>query len=320
MQVSNPVRSHPPSPLSDSPPGAAGLDDQEPVAHPPGPFDLLTYRKINQSIHRHDSRISHTNAQEVVNQLLGPVQYPLLRRSLRRLRSTHELDAFLRPVLVPGDHARGGWFAPMTSLRILSGACTKHPLVRSNPHTKRNTQGSSAGTTTRASRRGSAGSFCCGPPRSSRRSGGRRGLSSVRLERVRIHCRSCCSRATDTLGQPHDTEPPWLPASGSGSSLPSFQEVVDWFGLADWNRKVRKAIDVQRGALGAARLNARGHQPLPLYTQTSPARRAWRASGGQTSSANWRRRLVDGRFLLIERPTSNGSINLATTTTTLTTL
>lgn len=45
--------------------------------------------------------------QEVVNQLLGPVEYPLLRRSLRRLRSTQELDAFLRPVLVPGNHARG---------------------------------------------------------------------------------------------------------------------------------------------------------------------------------------------------------------------
>lgn len=45
--------------------------------------------------------------QEVVNQMLGPVQYPLLRSSLRRLRSTQELDAFLRPVLVPDNHARG---------------------------------------------------------------------------------------------------------------------------------------------------------------------------------------------------------------------
>lgn len=45
--------------------------------------------------------------QEVVNQLLGPVQYPILRRSLRRLRSTRELDGFLRPVLVPDNHARG---------------------------------------------------------------------------------------------------------------------------------------------------------------------------------------------------------------------
>lgn len=46
--------------------------------------------------------------QEVVNQLLGPVQYPILRRSLRRLRTTQELDGFLRPVLVPDNHARGG--------------------------------------------------------------------------------------------------------------------------------------------------------------------------------------------------------------------
>lgn len=45
--------------------------------------------------------------QEVVNQMLGPVEYPLLRSSLRRLRSTRELDEFLRPVLVPGNHARG---------------------------------------------------------------------------------------------------------------------------------------------------------------------------------------------------------------------
>lgn len=56
--------------------------------------------------------------QEVVNQLIGPIQYPLLRRSLRRLRSTGDLDGFLRPVLVPDNHARGALVQDMAVGRI----------------------------------------------------------------------------------------------------------------------------------------------------------------------------------------------------------
>lgn len=46
-------------------------------------------------------------AAEFWGQLLGPVQFPLLRRSLRRAGgSMAELEAVLRPVLVPGEDGR----------------------------------------------------------------------------------------------------------------------------------------------------------------------------------------------------------------------
>lgn len=138
--------------------------------------------------------------QEVVNQLLGPVQYPMLRRSLRRLRSTRELDGFLRPVLVPDNHARGvtNWY---NNARFQAWV-RREFLLRAGEEQQAQRQ-----------QKGSfLGMLCVGP------------IILISTDLYKI----------DHITPGIYPEPPWV----ASASLPAFQEVVNWFGLHDWNRKV----------------------------------------------------------------------------------
>lgn len=167
--------------------------------------------------------------QEVIYQLVGPIQYPLLRRSLRRLRSTQELDAFLRPVLVPDNHARG--FERWHNNARFQAWVRREFLLRAAQE--------------RQAQRRQEGSFL---------------------------------------------EPPWL-AGGKEETLPGWQEVVDWFGLHDWNRKVRDEVSSRALFMVPQSVHPKGNDDN--HTSIDPISRAprgGRTSGGWSSFGSWRGR------------------------------
>ena len=72
------------------------------------PASLPASLRLQQTFLKYLIKSSDPFRQELLGQTLGAVTYPLLRRSLRRHTPTlPTLEHFLRPVLVPEEHAKG---------------------------------------------------------------------------------------------------------------------------------------------------------------------------------------------------------------------
>ena len=195
-----------------------------PSTMPPPPPPLPLSLRLHQKLLTLTLTPNQIN-QELKHQLISPFTLPLLRRALRKHTPTlPQLEQFLRPVLVPEEHAAGlaSWYNDARFQAFVRKEYLQRKVVSDG-----------------------VGGNVSGADRAKIKGGVRERTKYARTVQERKEeegDKATTSPSVDIHTHTHThTTPPWLSSDTDQDKdkpprLPTHQEVIDFFHLHSWNR------------------------------------------------------------------------------------